>query len=175
MPPHRDGQSIIIPRHSSERRRYLPIGLISDNAIINDSATAIYDAPTWLFSVISSRVHLLWTGAVGGRIKTDYRYSNTLVYNTFPAPNLSTDQKESLEEHALNILRVREAYIADDKTIAWLYNPETMPADLLEAHRDLDDYLESIYIGRPFHDDAERLEHLFKLYARITKTTAKAA
>jgi hypothetical protein len=173
--PHRDGQSIIIPRHSSEKRLYLPIGLISDNSIINDSASAIYDAPTWLFGLISSRLHLLWTASVGGRIKTDYRYSNTLVYNTFPSPSFSSGQKQVLEERALQILRVREPYIVDGRTIAWLYNPETMPADLLGAHRELDDYLETIYIGRPFRDDAERLEHLFKLYARMTKTAAKAA
>lgn len=173
--PHRDGQSIIIPRHSSEKRLYLPVGLISDNSIINDSASAIYDAPTWLFSLISSRMHLLWTAAVGGRIKTDYRYSNTLVYNTFPSPSFSPDQKAIMEGHALQILRVREPYTVDGKTIAWLYNPETMPDDLHRAHRDLDDYLEAIYIGRPFKDDAERLEHLFKLYARMTKAAPKAA
>lgn len=80
-----------------------------------------------------------------------------------------------MEERALQILRVREPYIVDGKTIAWLYNPETMPDDLHRAHRDLDDYLETVYIGRPFSDDAERLEHLFKLYARMTKTAAKAA
>jgi len=120
-------------------------------------------------------MHLVWTAAVGGRIKSDYRYSNTLVYNTFALPKISEDQKRALEEYTLSILRTREPYIADGKTIAWLYNPETMPADLQNAHQDLDDYLESIYIGRPFNDDAERLEHLFKLYARMTKIAAKAA
>ena len=112
---------------------------------------------------------------LAGRIKSDFRYSTGVVYNTFPLPDLSSDQKENLEEHALDILRIREPYIADGKTIAWLYNPETMPAALLKAHRDLDVYLESIYIGRLFRDDAERLEHLFKLYARMTKTAATTA
>jgi len=90
-------------------------------------------------------------------------------------PTLSSDQRTNLEDHALAILRIREPYIADGRNIAWLYNPETMPIDLLKAHCDLDDYLETIYIGRPFKNDAERLEHLFKLYARMTKTAAKAA
>lgn len=120
-------------------------------------------------------MHTAWTSAVGGRLKSDFRYSNTLVYNTFPLSTLSRDQHATLEEHALAILRMREPYIADGKTIGWLYNPETMPSDLLNAHRNLDDYLETIYIGRPFRDDAERLEHLFTLYARMTKPAAKPA
>lgn len=135
----------------------------------------IPDAPTWLFSVISSRNHVVWALAVGGQLETRLRYSNTLVYNTFPLPSLSTIQKASLEEHALNILRIREHYIADGRHLAWLYNRETMPGELLGAHRNLDDYLEAIYIGRSFKDDTERLEHLFKLYARMTKAAAKAA
>lgn len=173
--PHRPGNSILIPSVSSERRDYIPLGFFSHDTVIVAPNLVVYDAPTWLFSVISSRCHSIWTRTVGGRLKTDYRYSNTLVYNTFPIPTLSDDQKEQLEEYALNILRMREPFIANGQTIAWLYNPETMPAELLQAHGDLDDYLEMIYVGRPFKDDAERLEHLFKLYARMTKAAAKAA
>ncbi|QIK95556.1 class I SAM-dependent DNA methyltransferase [Sphingomonas sp. HDW15A] len=173
--PHQSGQALLVARVSSERRDYIPAGIEEDGVIINDNAVAVYDAPTWLLSIVSARLHTAWLRAVGGRLKTDYRYSNTLVYNTFPLPALSSDQKDALEEHALNILRAREPYIAHSKTIAWLYNPETMPADLLQAHRDLDNYLETIYIGRPFKDDAERLEHLFKLYARMTKVSATKA
>ena len=103
------------------------------------------------------------------------RYSNTLVYNTFPTPNLSSEQKSHLEDQALEILGAREAYIADGRNLAWLYNPETMPADLLQAHQNLDRYLETMYAGRPFKDDAERLEHLFKLYGRMTRKAANAA
>lgn len=173
--PRKPSGALIIPSVSSERRLYLPAGFVGDDTIISNLAFGVYDAPTWLLSVIASKLHLVWAASVGGRLKTDYRYSNTLVYNTFPLPNLSDAQRNALEEHALDLLRLREPYIADGRTIAWLYNPETMPADLLQAHRDLDDYLETIYIGRPFRDDAERLEHLFKLYARMTKTVAKAA
>jgi hypothetical protein len=166
---------LIVPSVSSDRRTYLPVGFLDDQAIVTNLAFTIYDAPAWVFSIIASALHLAWTRSVGGRLKTDPRYSNTLVYNTFPMPTLSLDQKSNLEDHALAILRIREPYIADGRTIAWLYNPETMPADLLEAHHELDAYFETIYIGRPFKDDVERLEHLFKLYARMTKTAAKAA
>lgn len=166
---------LVIPSASSERREYIPIAFLNAEAVVSNLAFSIHDPETWLFSVISSRLHALWTGAVGGRLKTDYRYSNTLVYNTFPLPKLSENQRLGLETQALAILREREAFIANGRSLAWLYNPDTMPADLLQAHRNLDDYLETIYIGRPFKDDTERLEHLFRLYARMTKTAAKAA
>lgn len=100
-------------------------------------------------------------------MKTDYRYSNTLVYNTFPIPDLLADQKAVLEGHTVEILGAREAH--PGKTIAWLYDPETMPGNLLKAHKELDDALEQMYIGRPFKNDTERLEHLFKLYANMIK------
>lgn len=164
------GSQIVVPRVSSERRIYIPTAMISADAIISTEAFSIHDPETWLFSIISSRLHAIWTGAVGGRLKTDYRYSNTLVYNTFPLPDLSPEQKTDLEDHALSILRAREPYLADGRSLGWLYNPETMPDDLRQAHRDLDQQLESIYVGRPFSDDAERLSHLFKLYARTHKS-----
>ena len=160
-------QLIIVPKVSSERRPYLPVGVLSADSIVSDLAFAIYDAQDYLFSVVSSRLHAIWTAAVGGHMKTDYRYSNTLVYNTFPIPDLSADQKVILEGHAIEILGAREAH--PGKTIAWLYDPETMPANLLKAHKDLDNALEQMHIGRPFKNDAERLEHLFKLYANMVK------
>lgn len=166
---------LVVPSASSERRDYIPIAFLNAEAVVSNLAFSIHDPETWLFSVISSRLHALWTGAVGGRLKTDYRYSNTLVYNTFPLPKLSEEQRSGLESQALSILREREPFIANGRSLAWLHNPDTMPAPVLQAHRDLDDYLETIYIGRPFRDDAERLEHLFKLYARMTKKAAKAA
>jgi hypothetical protein len=110
--------------------------------------------------------------SVGGKLETRFNYSNTLVYNTFPIPALSGTQKSQIEEHAIEILNAREAH--PGKTIAWLYDPKTMPVNLLKAHRDLDDTLERIYIGRPFKNDTERLEHLFKLYAATIKKTDPA-
>jgi N-6 DNA Methylase len=172
---HKEKPFLLIPRICSEKRPFLPVGFFPQGTVVTDQAFAIYDAPTWVMAILSSTLHIEWARAVGGQLETRLRYSNTLVYNTFPMPALSGAQKAVLEDHALNILRAREPFITDGKTIAWLYNPETMPTELLRAHRDLDDYLETIYIGRPFKDDAERLEHLFKLYARMTKTAAKAA
>jgi hypothetical protein len=166
---------LIIPSVSSERRKYIQAGFIGPDTIITNLAYVIFDPETWVFSVLSSRLHAVWMRTLTGRLKSDFRYSTGVVYNTFPLPALSGDQRNALEDYALSILREREQYIAEARTIAWLYNPETMPPDLLGAHRDLDDYLETIYIGRPFRDDAERLEHLFKLYARMTKAAAKAA
>jgi hypothetical protein len=154
--------AIIIPKVSSERRDYLPVGLVTADDIISDLAFGIYDAPMHYFALLCSRLQLVWTAAVGGRMKTDYRYSNTLVWHTFPAPEFSGDQKQMLEEAAWTILAERERHAG--KTIAQLYDPETMPPSLLSAHRGLDAALEGIYIGRTFVDDAERLEHLFKLY-----------
>ena len=163
------GNSIVVPRVSSENRPYLPAGFATPEHIVPDSAFTIPNAPTWLLSLISSKLHLVWAKAVGGSLETRLRYSNTLVYNTFPISSLSSDQKADLEDYALQIIRAREPHLAGGKTIAMLYNPEMMPVDLLQTHNDLDDYLETIYLGRPFKDDAERLEHLFKLYARINK------
>jgi hypothetical protein len=137
------------------------------DVIISDNAYAVYNAPDFIISILSSRLHLLWLLTVGGQLETRVRYSNTLVYNTFPIPDLSDAQKSQLEAHAIDILCAREAH--PGKTIAGLYDPETMPANLLKAHRDLDDTLERFFIGRSFKNDTERLEHLFKLYAAMIK------
>jgi len=138
-------QCILIPRVSSERRKILPVGFFDKDTVINDAALAIYDPEIWLFSILSSTLHLSWIKTVCGKLKTDYRYSNTLGYNTFPIPDLSDAQKQSLEDHAWQIIEAREAH--PGKTIAWLYNPDTMPDNLLTAHRALDDTFEKIYIG----------------------------
>jgi len=164
---HQNTDAIIVPKNTSERRNYITAGFVSADCIISDLAFAVFNAQPYVFSILSSRLHYIWGASVGGRFKTDPRYSNTLVYNTFPLPNLSNEQKEILEEHTIEILGAREAH--PGKTIAWLYDPETMPANLLQAHKELDDALEQMYIGRPFRNDTERLEHLFKLYASMIK------
>jgi hypothetical protein len=166
--PHQAKENIVVPRHFSEHRPYLTVGYSDGrDEVIGDSAAAIYDAPGYVLAILSSRLHLLWTATVGGRIKTDFRYSNTLVYNTFPCPALSAAQMLQLEEHAMRILGAREEHAG--KTIAWLYDSETMPASVADAHKELDDALETIYVGRPFKSDAERLEHLFKLYGVLVR------
>lgn len=158
---------IIIPRVSSERRDYIPIGYVDKNTIITDSAFAIYDAEKWLFALLTSKMHNLWVHIVGGRLKTDYRYSATLCYNTFPFPKLTGTQKEELERLAQNILNIRDENF--DITLGDMYNPETMPNALREAHHQLDLTVERIYRVAPFTTDEERLEHLFKLYSKTTK------
>jgi hypothetical protein len=158
---------IIIPSVSSERRQYIPIGFVDKDTIISNLAFAIYDAELWLFALLTSKMHNLWVRAVGGRMKTDYRYSATLCYNTFPFPKLTVAEKEELEGLAQEILNVRDENF--DMTLGEMYNPETMPEALRQAHHNLDLAVERIYRAEPFTTDEERLEHLFKLYAKMIK------
>ena len=158
---------VIIPRVSSERREYIPIGFIDKDTIISDSAFAIYDAEKWLFALLTSKMHNIWVRTVGGRLKTDYRYSATLCYNTFPFPKMAKAEKEELERLAQKILDIRDENF--DMTLGEMYNPETMPEELREAHHQLDLAVEHIYRTEPFTSAEERLEHLFKIYAKMTK------
>jgi len=154
--------AIVIPRHSSENRDYFPVGLVDEKTIISDALFAIYEPEMMHFAILSSKLNKVWLGAAGGRIKSDFRYSNTMVWNTLPVPALSAQQVEALEERAWTILSERAKHVG--KTIADLYDPEFTPHGLVEAHRDCDQVLETIFNGRPFSNDTERLEHLFKRY-----------
>ena len=159
---------LIIPAVSSERREYIPIGFLDTETIISNSAMAIYNAQPWLFGVLHSKMHMVWVNAVGGKLKTDYRYSAKLCYNTFPFPNISEKQKETINQYVFLVLDERAKH--PEKTMAWMYNPETMPAGLKQAHKDLDEAIERIYRLAPFQNDAERLEYLFKLYEEMIST-----
>jgi hypothetical protein len=172
---HRVGDTIIIPKLAAIACGYLAVGFINEAFVVTDLAFAIYGAEPFVMALLSSRLHATWAGTVSGRLGMGLRYSANISYNTFPVPTLSVAQKSELSELAWTIVREREAH--PGKTIAQLYHPETMPANLLGAHHDLDDTLERIYIGRPFKNDTERLEHLFKLYAatRKKKDAAKTA
>jgi hypothetical protein len=165
---HKDSNSIIIPRVSSESRQYIPMGFLDPGIVVSDSAFAIYDAPIWLFGLLTSRIHMVWVRTVGGKLKTDYRYSAGLCYNPYPFPKLSPTQKAAIEDAATDILITREPYLTMGKTLADLYDPEKMPADLKQAHERLDDIVESCYPGYPFSSDEARLECLFKLYEKMT-------
>lgn len=164
---YKNSDAIIVPAVSSERRDYLPIGYVPKGTVISNSAFAVYDASKWIFAILTSRLHNLWLITVGGRLKSDPRYSATLVYNTFPFPKLTTAEKEELERLAQNLLNIRDENF--DMTLGEMYNPETMPDELREAHHQLDLAVERIYRYEPFTSDEERLEHLFKLYAKMTK------
>ena len=155
---------LIVPRVSSERREYIPIGYLGPDTVISDSAFAVYDAEPWLFALLTSRMHMVWTRTVGGRMKTDYRYSNTVVYNNFPVPELSARAKSELTDAALRVLDVREYH--SEMTLAQLYDPDTMPQDLRLAHEQLDLLVDSLYRDTPFASDDERLKRLFNLYLK---------
>jgi hypothetical protein len=157
---------IVIPRVTSEGRPFLPVGLLPSPNVIGDRNFAIYDAPLWNMALIASRLHWVWIGTVCVRLEMRFSYSNTLGWNTFPVPTLTEKNKADLTRCAEDILLAREAHFP--ATIADLYDPDTMPANLREAHERNDEVLERIYIGRRFRNDTERLEKLFELYTRMT-------
>lgn len=161
---HEEVDAIIVPLVFSEHRPYLTVGYVNGcETIVSNSAAAIFNPPKHLFAVMSSKLHYVWTISVGGQLETRIRYSNSLVFNTFPLPELSEEQASELEDHGWNIISAREMHAG--KTIAWMYNPDTMPINILQAHQELDMSLERICIGRAFKSDEERLEYLFKQYS----------
>ena len=166
-------QSIVLPCVSSEARSFLPVGLVDANSTITNLAYALYNAPLWNMALIASRLHLVWIATVCGKLKTDFRYSNTLGWNTFPVPLLTEQNKADLTTCAENILLAREAHFP--ATIADLYDPNNMPENLRHAHERNDEVLERIYIGRRFKNDTERLEKLFELYTRMTAVATPGA
>lgn len=162
---------IAVPSVSSESREYLPITPLPPRSIVSNLVFAFFDAPLWNMALIASKLHIVWIATVCGKLETRYRYSNTLGWNTFPVPDLTEQNKVDLTHRAEKILLARESHFP--KTIADLYDPEEMPANLREAHEQNDETLERIYIGRRFKNDTERLEKLFELYTQMTaKTTA---
>jgi len=162
-----ESRSIIIPRVSSERREYIPMGFLDADTVISDLAFAIYHAAEWVFGVLTSRMHMVWVRAVAGRLKTDYRYSSQLCYNTFPFPQLSERQRGIVEDCVDKIMSARAYH--GGKTMAQLYDPEKMPDNLREAHTELDLAIERLYRSRPFESDEERLTYLFEQYEKMTK------
>lgn len=162
---------IIVPTVSSERRDFIPVDLKTARAVTTNQAFALYDAPLWNMALIASRLHLVWIATVCGKLKTDFRYSNTLGWNTFPVPTLTEQNKADLTRCAEDILLAREAHFP--ATIADLYDPDTMPDNLREAHERNDEVLERIYIGRRFKNDTERLEKLFELYTKMIANAPK--
>lgn len=165
--------TIVVPGVSSESRDYLPVGLVDRNSSVTNLVFALYDAPLWNMALIASRVHLVWIGTVCGKMKTDFRYSNTLGWNTFPIPLLTAQNKADLTACAEDILLAREAHFP--ASIAELYDPDNMPDNLRRAHERNDEVLERIYIGRRFKNDTERLEKLFDLYTKMTANAAKSS
>ncbi len=161
---------IALPRITSENRDYMPASVLPEGTIVSSQLFAFYNEKIFLFSLLVSRLHWVWMGTVCARMRTDFSYSNTLGWNTFPVPTLTEKNKADLTRCAEDILLAREAHFP--ATIADLYDPEKMPADLRAAHDRNDEVLERIYIGRRFKNDTERLEKLFELYTRMTASVA---
>ncbi|NBB81527.1 MAG: lactate dehydrogenase, partial [Verrucomicrobia bacterium] len=159
-------RKIVVAQLSSEKREYFPSQIVLDNDVAMAPSLVIYDSDPWIFSLTASRMHLAWIAAVCGKLETRYRYSNVMGWNTFPVPKLTEKNKKDLAHCARDILLAREAHFP--ATIADLYDPEKMPADLRAAHERNDEVLERIYIGRRFRNDTERLEKLFELYTKMT-------
>ena len=158
---------VLIPRHSSENRKYIPLGFFDENSIASDSCLFIEGAKLYHFGVLMSSMQITWVKHVCGRIKSDYRYSNDLVYNNYPWPeNPTNKQIESIEEKAQKVLDARAEF--PRSSLADLYNPLTMPPALIKAHNDLDKAVDLAYRPQPFTSEANRMVYLFELYEKYT-------
>lgn len=154
--------SIIIPRVSSERREYIPMGYLGEDSVVSDSANVIPDAPLELFGILSSKLHTAWVRAVGGKLKTDFRYSGAICYNPFVIPSLSTKHLDAILSASEHVLMVREEF--PHLNNAALYDPDKMPIQLKEAHAALDEAVEIAYFGKALKSDEQRLRELFQLH-----------
>ncbi|MCA2653378.1 DNA methyltransferase [Microcystis sp. M061S2] len=158
---------LLVPRVSSERRKYIPIGFMNKNVIGNDQVLLIPNANLYLFGILTSEMHMAWVKYVCGRLKSDYRYSKDIVYNNYPFPETATEkQKQTVETCAQAVLDTRAKY--PDSSLADLYDPLTMPPDLLKAHQKLDKAVDLCYRPQPFTNELNRIEYLFELYEKLT-------
>lgn len=161
----RTGNYLVVPRVTSERRKYVPIDILPCEIITTNQVLMVDHADVYDFSILTSEMHNDWMRTVAGRLKSDYRYSASLVYNTFPWPEASEVQKAKISDLGEEILLTRADY--PDKTLAQLYDPDKMPDPLRQAHRDLDLAVEQLYRAKPFEDAAERVAFLFKRYEQL--------
>ena len=159
---------IAVPKVSSEKRRYIPIGFLDKSIIPTDLLFIIPDATLYHFGILESNVHMAWMRAVCGRLKSDYRYSKDVVYNNFPWPNPTDEQKAKIEQTAKAILDARALY--PDSSLADLYDELTMPVELRKAHQDNDRAVMAAY-GFPVKTmtESQCVAELFKLYQELTK------
>ena len=158
---------IIIPRHSSETRKYIPFGFFNSNVIVSDSCIALPNATLYHFGVLTSEIHNVWIKYTCGRIKSDYRYSNILVYNNYPWPENPTEKQiKTIETAAQKVLDVRASF--PNSSLADLYSPLTMPPTLVKAHNELDKAVDAAYSKQTFSSEAKRMEFLFELYEKYT-------
>ena len=165
---HPDSEYIIIPRHSSETRRYIPFGFVQPQIVVNDAVQIIPDAKIYHFGIMMSNVHMAWTRAVCGRIKSDYRYSKDVVYNNFPWPTPTDTQKTKIEQTAQAILDARARY--PESSLADLYDELTMPPELRKAHQDNDRAVMQAY-GFSVRDMTESkcVAELMRMYQKLVE------
>lgn len=157
--------SLVVPSVTLEKRPYLQIGYLGYKYVVTNLAFVIYDAEPWVFGLIASKMHNLWIKTICGGLETRIRYSNVLGYNTFPAPQLSEEQKKAISEAALGVIVERE--VNSEKNLVELYNEDTMPTGLRCAHKILDEVVESCYKPEGFFSDQERIDEMFLLYRKI--------
>ena len=162
---HQETSALLVPSVSSERREYIPMGYLGSDSIISNAAHAVYDAPMWLFGVLTSRMHMVWVRAVGGRLETRLRYSAELCFNTFPFPEIDEELRKRLESASRQVIAAREEFLG--QTMAELYDPEKMPVLLREAHERLDAIVDRCFQKKPFRNDEERLALLFERYQEM--------
>ncbi|MDJ0505024.1 MAG: N-6 DNA methylase [Nostocales cyanobacterium LE14-WE12] len=163
---------LLVPRTSSETRKYIPFGFYSKDFIVNDSCIALPNATLYLFGILTSEMHITWVKYVCGRLKSDYRYSNTIVYNNYPFPeNVNEKQKQKVETAAQAVLDTRAKY--PDSSLADLYDPLTMPPDLVKAHQILDKAVDLCYRPQPFVSELNRIEFLFSQYEALNAPLLK--
>ena len=162
-----DKTFIIIPRTTSEFREYIPFGFFDVDYIVTDTCQSLPDASLYHFGIISSEMHIAWVKVVAGRLKGDFRYSNLLVYNNFPWPDVTDAQEKTIAEKAQAVLDARDNH--KGSTLAELYNPTLMPVDLRKAHNELDKAVDKAYRSKPFATELERIQFLFDRYQKLTE------
>jgi len=153
---------IIIPTVSSERREYIPMGFSDVSVIVSNSASIVHDPEPYVFALLQSKMHMVWVKTIAGKLEERIRYTSAICYNTFPVPKLMKASIFKLNESAFKILAVRESY--SHLSLAQLYDPEKMPFDLKQAHKENDLLVEKLYKSSEFKTDEERLERLFHYY-----------
>ena len=163
--------SIVIPRVSSERREYIPMGFIGEDTIATDSCHIVPNGTIYDFGILESRMHMTWMRTVCGRLKSDYRYSRDLCYNTFPWPDAMETQRQNIEVLAQKVLDARDSY--PEFTLADLYDPDKIPQDLKVAHEHLDRAVDLLYRTKAFENDEERLQMLFEKYEKLATAAKK--
>ena len=164
---------LIVPRHTSELREYVPFAYFDEGEIAHDSCSFIDDASLELFAIMSSKIHVSWLQYIGGKIKSDYRYSNKLVFNPFPWPEIGPSIVKKLGKTGQAILDARAEY--QELSLADLYDPTFMPKKLRNAHIANDKAVDRLYRKKPFESERERVEHLFMLYEQLQAPVLAAA